>query len=157
MKLIKNKNRRGIQGFTLVELMIVIAIVGIIAAFAYPSYRKYTIRANRADAVSSLTTLAASQARYMAIAGVYSDNTQNLGTTTSPNGFYLLRAVLGRHANISDCSTVSNINGKTRQYTLLAIPVAGKSQEEDTDCGCLYMDDAGNKGATGDNTARCWN
>ena len=46
------------QGFTLIELMIVVAILGILAAIAYPSYQGYVERANRADMMSEMQQIA---------------------------------------------------------------------------------------------------
>jgi prepilin-type N-terminal cleavage/methylation domain-containing protein len=48
-------NRRGrMRGFTLIELMIVLAVIAILAAIAYPSYTRYVLRAKRADAKQQL-------------------------------------------------------------------------------------------------------
>lgn len=46
------------QGFTLIELMIVVAIIGVLAAIAYPSYQGYVERTNRADMMSELHNIA---------------------------------------------------------------------------------------------------
>ena len=56
-------NRKG--GFTLVELMIVLAIIAIIAAFAIPNLMKSRMSANEAGAIGSLRTLVTAQATYM--------------------------------------------------------------------------------------------
>ena len=149
-------HNKVVGGFTLVELMIVIAIIGIIAAFAYPSYRKHIIKTHRSDAIKALSKMAISQERFLSLNNEYSTDTNELGMTISSDGFYDLDVVYGRWSG-SDCSSASSPSDPNkRQYTLFAIPVADKSQAEDTDCGCLYIDDAGNKQATGSNTARCW-
>lgn len=59
------------RGFSLIELMIVVAIIGIIAAIAYPSYTQYVERARRADAQGALMGLAGAMERHRAVNGTY--------------------------------------------------------------------------------------
>lgn len=62
---------RNNNGFTLIELMIVVAIIGIIAAIAYPSYTQYVERARRTDAQGALMGLAAAMERHRTTNGSY--------------------------------------------------------------------------------------
>jgi type IV pilus assembly protein PilE len=56
--------RRGTQGFTLIELMVTVAVVGILAGIAYPNYRDYVMRGHIADATNGLSTMRAQMERH---------------------------------------------------------------------------------------------
>jgi type IV pilus assembly protein PilE len=122
-------------GFTLIELMVVVAIIGLLAAIAIPSYKDSTRRANRADAQITLSRLATLQERYFfrtnqytgdfndLISGV-ADNTTSI---TSDEGYYtvaltatasswsLTATGIGDQANDSECVTLTltNLGAKT--------------------------------------------
>lgn len=66
------------KGFTLIELMIVIAVIGILAAIAYPNYTEYMNRAKRAEAKTALLAGAQALERYYSLQGSYLDAGGNL-------------------------------------------------------------------------------
>ncbi len=67
----RTMNRPRADGFTLIELMIVVAIVGILASVAIPSFRNYQWKAKRSEAYLNLGALAKSQKSYYALYDVY--------------------------------------------------------------------------------------
>ncbi|MEO1080531.1 MAG: pilin [Pseudomonadota bacterium] len=73
------KARQAQQGFTLIELMIVIAIVGILAAIALPAYQDYTIRARMSEALATMAEAKTSIAEFTAARGVLPADAEQAG------------------------------------------------------------------------------
>lgn len=110
-------------GFTLIELMIVLAIVAILAAIAYPSYLDSIRLARRADATDGLLTLQSQQEKYRANNTTFGTLAQIGGLAASSDGFYTL--------------TVGN--AAATSYTLTATAVAGTTQAADTGCTAMTL------------------
>ena len=95
------------KGFTLIELMIVVAIIGILAAIAIPAYQDYTIRSqvteglNLADALKTGVAEYYAQQRHVADALVLGNVPGALGYSADPSGKYVSRHH-GRHGAIND-------------------------------------------------------
>jgi prepilin-type N-terminal cleavage/methylation domain-containing protein len=64
MKIAMPASPRHLTGFTLIELMVTVAIVGVLAAIAYPSYRSYVIRGQLGNATNGLSAVSANMERY---------------------------------------------------------------------------------------------
>lgn len=136
---IRAKMKRD-QGFTLIELMIVVAIIGILASVAYPSYTDSVQRSNRADAKSTMMQVANQEERFFTENNAYGSLTA-IGNASSP-----LPSSSGRH-NI----TVVTTNGNA-SYTITATPVGS-----DPTCGNLTMTNTGLTGnSAGAPNQRCW-
>jgi len=79
--IVKNMRRNVQQGFTLIELMIVIAIVAILVALAVPAYQDYTIRAKVAECVNNAAVAKLAISEYYETVGVYPPSSDEAGTT----------------------------------------------------------------------------
>ena len=124
-------NRHRNQGFTLIELMIVVAIIGIIASVAVPSYNQYVTESRRADAYVALATTAAEQERFYTYDNAYSTDIDELGGDTSPDGFYTI-----------------SVSATDSTFTMVAVPAAGGTQTGDSDCQTLTLNHLGQKGSS---------
>lgn len=130
------------KGFTLIEVMIVVAIIGILAAVAYPSYLDYIIRANRSAAQSFMLELASKQERYVLDKRSYYSGAASV-LLVPPN-------------EVSRNYTVTVINVAATTYTIEAVP-QGNQATKDTKCATLTLDQAGSKGISGTGSvSECW-
>lgn len=126
-------------GFTLIELMIVVAIIGILSAIALPSYRQYVLQANRADAKAILMETAQFMERYFT-------------TNNSYAGAAVLSAVApkGATGGAIRYNITFSVTPTASQYTLQAAPANNQTSDS---CGTLTLS---NTGAQTPTTAGCW-
>jgi len=90
------------QGFTLIELMIVVAIIGILAAIAIPAYQDYTIRAQVSEGLNLSGGAKAAVTEYTMDTGNFPTNNSQAGIAGNPadiNGKYVTQVEVGATAN----------------------------------------------------------
>ena len=140
------------NGFTLIELMVTMAIVAIIAAVAYPSFTQSAMKGRRAEAKAELNRHVQALERCYATYGLYNSTNCSsevnssqafISTTSQPHGYYNITGTLA---------------GTT--YILAATAVSTGPQAKDTGCTILTMNSTGQQGS-GSTTATsdsggCW-
>ena len=128
------------RGFSLIELMIVVAIVAILGTIAYPSYQQYVLNTNRVEAKAMLLNAANRQETYFMDFNQYASSATALGmSSSSETGLYQLSIA---------------VSGNT--YTLSASAGATTAQAKDTDCTVFSINQLGVKSASGAASSSCW-
>lgn len=146
------------QGFSLIELMITVAIVGILASVVYPSYHDSVMKSHRADAKSALLELANFMERHATEVGCYMDPGADNQCGTGDDSIPVLPFIVTPKTGTAYYDLVLFPVDAT-SYTLSANPIAGSAQAND-DCGSFTLTNTGVKdvipvvsGLTG---ADCW-
>ena len=107
------------KGFTLIELMIVVAIVGILAAVAIPAYQDYTIRAQVTEAMSLSSAAKAAVAETFANTGAFPTSNAAAGLSDTISGKYVSGLVVGTGGLITvTFGTGANSKLNTKKLTL---------------------------------------
>lgn len=137
-------------GFTLIELMIAVAIVGILATIAATSYQSQVQKGRRTDARSALLDLAGREEKLFSVTNAYSAVPTDLGYAGA--GFPI---PLGDNYYNLDVAAPPAVPPALPTYTLRAIAIG--IQAGDTKCQTLTLDQSGLQGSTGSGTpAECW-
>lgn len=145
------------DGFTLIELMVVVAIIGILAAVAYPSYTEYVKRGRRSEAQTALLQASQFMQRFYAANGRYDTSLANEGVAI-PVEFNRIPAGAAdadRYYAIEFAKTGNANQVDATSYKLQARPLGIMNGDK---CGSLTIDNTGVRGVTGTNVAikDCW-
>jgi type IV pilus assembly protein PilE len=125
------------KGFTLIELMIAIAILALLISVALPGYQDFAREARRSDARHLLYMNASRLQRCFTLEGIY--NGSCVTRPVSDEGHYLLNSTIG-----------------ATSFTLTAVPAADSAQTEDLECTSFVVTNTGFRTATGTTADDCW-
>lgn len=134
----KSTSAHAQPGFTLIELMITVAIIAILAAIALPSYKNYIVKSHRTEAQAAMLSVAQ-----------YLESKYNASFSYPAEAN--IPASLKNPSNVSTYYTISvSIANASQTYTITATPT---SAQNDTLCGTLTLKEDGTKTPT---TSGCW-
>lgn len=140
MVLTKLSRQQFQAAFSLIELMVTLAIIAILVSIGYPSYQQYVLKTYRSEASSQLLVIANAQEQYMADHGVYSAELSRLGWPVTPlSGRYRFRIRLEPGA---------------QGFSLSA--TATGLQQADTECAEFTLNHLGQRNLLSPQYLTCW-
>lgn len=132
--------RKACRGFTLIELMIAVAVVAILAAVALPAYQDYVRRGHRASAQAYLMDLAQKQQQYFLDSRAYTGSAATLGYASTPSDVAPYYTV-----------TITVDGGPPPGFSIQAAPIGSQTADK---CGTLTLTGTGAKSSSAG--SNCW-
>ena len=153
-------SRRHVAGFTLIELMIAVAIVGILVKLAYPAYTQSVLKSHRAEAKAALLDLASREERYFSTANLYTASAPalNYASTATVTAAAPLPVMTGATSYYNLSVAVPDPTAAPSTPSFIATATATGKQVGDTKCQNFTLTQAGVQGVTSstDVAANCW-
>jgi len=144
--------RKHVRGFTLIELMIVVAVIGILSAIAYPSYKSYILKSRRADAKNALLDLAAREERVYSNTNQYTNDAATLGYSVLPfpvnssgSSYYTLSVALDTSVTPTGYIAKATPTGSQTADTCLVFQVNQAGTQSNVDLAGIAL-----------TSANCW-
>jgi type IV pilus assembly protein PilE len=148
-------NRSRPEGFSLIELMVVVVITAILASIAVPAYQSSVQKSRRTEAKTAIMDLAAREERYFATQNIY---TESPGALAYGSGAWPIST--GTYYQISSVVSSAPTATTPGTYLLQVTPATGSPQLNDSSCQTFQVDQTGKQssmdGSGNDTSTTCW-